>query len=82
MIDTRVQSKERKNIQALTISGEYSPVPENDQNLIRDTIVNKHPQLSTLAAKPDAIVIKIKIASFLLLDGVNDAYYLKAQQSV
>lgn len=78
MIDTRVQSLDRKNIQALTISGEYIPVPEREQKSLMDIIVKKHPQLKTLSALPDVIVIKIQIESFLLLDGVNDAYYIKA----
>ncbi|MFN2266993.1 MAG: pyridoxamine 5'-phosphate oxidase family protein [Desulfonatronovibrio sp.] len=78
LLDTRARSMAMENIQALTISGEYTAVPENEQKNLKELIVKKHPQLKTLAAKPDAIVIKIQIDSFLLLDGVNDAYYLKA----
>lgn len=78
MLDTRMQSQGRENIQALTISGKYSPVPENEQESLKDIIVGKHPQLKKMAAKPDSIVIKIQITSFLLLDGVSDAYYIKA----
>lgn len=67
---------EGENIQALTAAGRCEPVErEREKQGLMEEIVARHPGLEELAHHPDAEVIRIKIESFLLLDGPLDAYY-------
>ncbi len=78
MVDTRIDNPgSRQSINALTITGECRPSPGSAQNRLKELLLQKHPQLKTLAAKQDAIVMEITPESFLLLDGVNDAFFVE-----
>ena len=78
MVDTRLDSPEsRTAIKALTISGTCSPCPQSMQKQFKQLLVQKHSQLKTLSAQKDAIVLEITIKSFLLLDGIDNAYFVE-----
>ncbi|WP_045214784.1 pyridoxamine 5'-phosphate oxidase family protein [Desulfonatronovibrio magnus] len=77
MIDTRTQSPDRSSIKALTVKGTCSPAQSIDQDTLKEQLLKQHPQLQGLAAQRDAIILQIKAESFLLLDGVSDAYFME-----
>lgn len=78
LIDTREREKGRRriDIKALTVSGEYQMV--NDpakKEWIRTKFLENHPHLKDFLNDPGAEIFSIKIKSFLLLDGVKDAFF-------
>jgi len=78
MVDTRLDSPEsRPAIKALTISGTCSPSPQSMQKQFKHLLVQNHPQLETMAAQEDSIVMEITIESILLLDGIDNAYFVE-----
>lgn len=81
MVDTRAGNPGgRQSIKALTISGTCLPVPSSEQDSLLDLLLRTHPQLEILAEQSDAVVMEVAAASFLLLDGVNDAFFVDLTQ--
>ena len=77
MVDTRLESSEQRfAIKALTINGVCSPCSKHEQKRLKDLLVVQHPQLKELAALEDSVVVEVKADSFLLLDGVSNAFFL------
>ncbi|MFP4236952.1 MAG: pyridoxamine 5'-phosphate oxidase family protein [Desulfonatronovibrio sp.] len=82
MVDTRANhNKDRAKVKALTISGTCCPVSASDQSALLDQLLYTHPQLKTLARYRDAVVMEVAAESFLLLDGVNDAFFMDLTQA-
>ena len=78
LIDTREEDRSaaRLKTKALTVSGVFQV--EQDmarRDHIRATLLEKHPHMQEFANHPDAEVFSIRIESFLLLDGLTDAYF-------
>jgi nitroimidazol reductase NimA-like FMN-containing flavoprotein (pyridoxamine 5'-phosphate oxidase superfamily) len=82
LIDTREEDcgADRARIKALTVSGVFKTISDKAQKkLVRQKLLNKHPQLKPFAQDPDTEVFAVKVKSFLLLDGVKDAYFEKVK---
>jgi nitroimidazol reductase NimA-like FMN-containing flavoprotein (pyridoxamine 5'-phosphate oxidase superfamily) len=81
MVDTRFDDqKSRPTIKALTISGTCKPSAQSMQKQLKDLLAQNHPQLKTLSAQKDAIVLEITIKSFLLLDGIDNAFFMELSE--
>jgi len=83
LIDTREEDcgSDRARIKALTVNGLFTPIKSAaKRKLVRQKLLNKHPQLKALAGDPDAEVFAIRVKSFQLLDGVKNAYFVKVKQ--
>lgn len=77
MVDTRLDNPEKRtSIKALTINGTCRPAEQTGQNHLKDLLLKRHPQLKVLTDHQDVVVIEIKVGSFLLLDGVNNALFM------
>ena len=75
LIDTRGVGPSSKT-QALTVSGQFEPIAgkaAKQQACLR--LIDSHPHLQDLLRNPDAVILRVKIEAFLLLDGPSDAYY-------
>ena len=83
LIDTREEHKgsRRPEAKAMTVSGTLERL-ENDQKKAwaRARLLGRHPHLKEFLNHPDAEVLCIKIRSFLLLDGLTDAYFEEMPQ--
>jgi len=80
LVDTRSAevSGKRENIVALTVSGKYSQVNNDDTIVeIKETFCNRHKHLQRFVNNDDAVVFKVEIKSFQLLKGAMDSYYLQ-----
>lgn len=66
----------RDKTQALTITGRFEPiVNEQSRQVARSLLIGSHPHLKDLLTDPDAAILRVKIQSFLLLDGPRNAHY-------
>ncbi|MFH1626185.1 MAG: pyridoxamine 5'-phosphate oxidase family protein [Pseudomonadota bacterium] len=79
LIDTRGE-EDRSHAQALTVDGVFQRI-ENEQEMgfAMARLLKAHPHLGEFAEHPDADILRIKITSFLLLDGLTDAHYEAVQ---
>ena len=76
MVDTRMDNPgRRESIMALTIGGTCRPAPQSIQAELMELLLHRHPQLQGLGSQKDTVVMEIAVHSFLLLDGVNDAWF-------
>jgi nitroimidazol reductase NimA-like FMN-containing flavoprotein (pyridoxamine 5'-phosphate oxidase superfamily) len=78
LIDTREEhpGSRRPQAEALTISGTFKPINEEDNVIIvRSRLLGRHPHLKEFVDDPEAVIFSIKVASFLLLDGLKDAHF-------
>ena len=75
LIDTREQ-EDRSKVQALTVEGDFRRVEDPDERiLIMERLLSIHPHLKEFANHSDSDILRIKIASFLLLDGLTKAHF-------
>lgn len=78
LIDNRDEGMEtgRLNALALTIHGIFEDVnDEKKEQEIREKLLERHPHLIEFSENPDSEMICIKALSFLLLDGLTQAYF-------
>jgi nitroimidazol reductase NimA-like FMN-containing flavoprotein (pyridoxamine 5'-phosphate oxidase superfamily) len=78
LIDTRDVDKgpKRSKARALTVSGIFRETKEKEgKDRIRAILVERHPHMREFAHHPDAEVFSIKATSFLLLEGLTNAYF-------
>ena len=78
LIDTREDHKGRLRYEtkALTVAGRCEVIEdEAKQALVRAKLVEWHPHLKEFLSHPEAAILCIRIASFLLLNGLTDAYF-------
>ena len=75
LIDTR-ESSPRSQAKALTVDGVFCKI-ENAQKCKQATaqLLQMHPHLETFMQHPEADVFCVKICSFLLLDGLQQAHF-------
>ncbi len=80
LIDTREEhtGARRPEAKAMTVAGFYEKIENaNKRDLVRKKLLEQHPHLESFMAHPEAEILRIKIQSFLLLDGLNDACFEK-----
>ena len=78
LIDTREDHHGQKQTQsmALTVAGKLQQTDNPSKyHSMRESLLDRHPRLNDFLNQPDAAIICIRISSFLLLDGLEDAYY-------
>ncbi len=78
LIDTREKhtGPRRPEAQAVTMDGIYEKIEDrSEENLVRSRLLERHPHLKSFMADPGSQILRIKIRSFLLLDGISDAYF-------
>lgn len=78
LIDTREEHTgiNRRDAQALTVSGVYHEIrDENKKARIRGKLIENHPHIKGLMDMPDTEIFCVRVASFLLLDGVSEAHF-------
>ena len=76
LIDTR-ETQPRSNAQALTIDGVFTSLTdENKKQKIRGKMLESFPHMKDFIHHREAELIRIKINSFLLLDGVSESYFM------
>ena len=75
LIDTREKSP-RSRAKALTVQGLFSTIDTADKrSQVAAKLLQTHPQLDSFLQHPDAEIFCVKISSFLLLDGLQQAYF-------
>lgn len=80
LVDTREehQGPLRKEAKAITVAGVYERIEDRVKGgLARELFLKRHPHMKELMDHPDAEILCIRIVSYLLLDGINDAYFEK-----
>ena len=76
LIDSR-ETQPRSNAQALTIGGVFIPfVNEGKKQKIRDNMLKSFPHMKEFIHHPESELIRIKINSFLLLDGLTQSHFM------
>jgi len=78
LIDTREEDlgSRRPRAKAITVTGVFEQIRDHNlRHQIRETLLSRHAQLEGFADHPEAEVFSIRIHSFLLLDGIKDAYF-------
>ena len=78
LIDTRDEHAGalRPKAKAVTVSGVFQKVAdEGKKSLIRARLLERHPHLDVFLEDRDAEILCIKVHSFLLLDGLTNAYF-------
>ncbi|MDH4203912.1 MAG: pyridoxamine 5'-phosphate oxidase family protein [Desulfobacteraceae bacterium] len=76
LIDSR-ETQPRSNAQALTIGGVFIPlIDENKKQKIRDRMLESFPHMKDFIHHPESELIRIKITSFLLLDGLTESHFI------
>ena len=76
MVDSR-ETQPRSNAQALTIDGVFTPLTdENKKQNIRDRMLESFPHMKNFIHHPESELIRIKINSFLLLEGLTESHFI------
>ena len=76
LIDSR-ETQPRSNAQALTIDGVFTPLTdENKKQNIRDRMLESFPHMKDFIHHPESELIRIKINSFLLLEGLTESHFI------
>ena len=75
LVDTR-DDNSGENVQALTIEGVCTTIgDESKARAATEKLLSTHPQIAQFLADTDAELLCMRIDSFLLLDGLSDAYF-------
>ncbi|MBW2603884.1 MAG: pyridoxamine 5'-phosphate oxidase family protein [Deltaproteobacteria bacterium] len=76
LIDSR-KTQPRSKAQALTIDGVFAPLDdENKENRIRNNMLKSFPHMKDFIHHPESELIRIKINSFFLLNGLTDSHFV------
>jgi nitroimidazol reductase NimA-like FMN-containing flavoprotein (pyridoxamine 5'-phosphate oxidase superfamily) len=81
LIDTREEhaGHRRPESHALTVEGEFRPIPESEKRLAAEARLSAaHPYLKAFMNNEEGQIFSVKVVSFLLLEGLSEAYYEKA----
>ncbi|MGM0453009.1 MAG: pyridoxamine 5'-phosphate oxidase family protein [Thermodesulfobacteriota bacterium] len=75
LVDTRGDNS-GENVQALTIEGVCAAIgDESKARAAAEKLLATHPQIGEFLADADSQLLCMRIDSFLLLDGLSDAYF-------
>jgi nitroimidazol reductase NimA-like FMN-containing flavoprotein (pyridoxamine 5'-phosphate oxidase superfamily) len=81
LIDTREEhaGHRRPESKALTVEGEFRPIMNSSEKRLEAEarLTAAHPYLKDFMKNQDAEIISVKAVSFLLLEGLSEAYYEK-----
>jgi nitroimidazol reductase NimA-like FMN-containing flavoprotein (pyridoxamine 5'-phosphate oxidase superfamily) len=80
LIDTREKhpGKRPPDAQALTVEGEFLPIREREKRVsVEARLTAAHPYLKDFMTHEYAEVFLVKATSYLLLEGLSDAYFEK-----
>lgn len=81
LIDSR-EIKPRSNAQALTVEGVCKTVSHTAKRAtVSNILAEKHPHLQKILSMADVEILSVQIMSFLLLDGLTDAYFEKLDEN-
>jgi len=78
LIDTRADQPGRRppDAQALTVEGKFLPIRDREKRAsVEARLTAAHPYLKEFMDSEDAEVFSVKVVSFLLLEGLSDAYF-------
>ena len=78
LIDTREEHSgiHRREAKALTVSGVSQEIGDRDKiTMVRAKLLETHPHLQTFFDDPDVGIVRVKIKTFLLLDGLAEAHF-------
>ena len=78
LIDTRMEKPDQRadRMMALTVDGEYVPALDpKEQKQGQALLLERHPYLAEFLKEPEAVLVKVRARSFLLLHGLKEAYY-------
>jgi len=76
LIDSR-EITPRQQAQALTVNGVFQPIDDaQKKDRVEAHLLRKHPHLKDFVKNPDAVMICIKVQSFLLLNGLTDSHFV------
>jgi general stress protein 26 len=77
LIDTREDHQgQGHEAKAMTVSGKCEVIEdEAKQAFVKAKLLERHPHLKEFLNRPDAAILCVHVASFLLLDGLTDAYF-------
>ena len=76
LIDSR-KTQPRSKAQALTIDGVFIPLTDEDKKQnIRNRMLESFPHMKDFIHHPESELIRIKINSFLLLDGLTESHFM------
>ena len=76
LIDSR-EAQPRSNAQALTVDGVFIPlIDEDKKQKIRDGMLNSFPHMKDFIHHPESELIRIKINSFLFLNGLTESHFV------
>lgn len=79
LIDAREKAR-RSEAWALTVEGECTWTRDDDRaEHARARLLAAHPHLDAFLAHQDAVILTVKIASFLLLKGLTDATFCRVE---
>ena len=68
----------RQNAKAMTISGTFKTIEnESEKKKAGNRLLERHPQLKVFFDDPDTEIFCVSVSSFLLLDGLKEAYFEK-----
>ena len=77
LIDTR-ETPGKGDIKALTVSGVVQKIEGKDRmDRIRKALLARHPGLKIFLEDPGAEIFAVRVKSFQLLEGIQDASYLE-----
>ncbi|MBN1906849.1 MAG: pyridoxamine 5'-phosphate oxidase family protein [Deltaproteobacteria bacterium] len=75
LIDTRA-SRKGESAKALTVKGRFSHIEdENTLSLVKEGLIERHPELAVFLNDNSSCVFSIEIDSFQLLDGFTNSYF-------
>ncbi|MFO7598695.1 MAG: hypothetical protein R6X27_02665, partial [Candidatus Desulfacyla sp.] len=68
--------KRPPDAQALTVEGEFLPIRDRKKRAsVEARLTAAHPYLKDFVKHGDAEIFSVKVLSFLLLEGLSDAYF-------
>lgn len=79
LIDTREERRGSRlsEAKAMTVSGVFERIEEErERGMVRERLLKRHPQLRVFLDHPDSELIRVRIRSFLLLQGLTDAQFV------
>jgi len=80
LIDNREEhtGSSRKNTKAMTVSGTFKTIEnESEKKKAGNRLLERHPHLEVFFDDPATEVFCVRVSSFLLLDGLKEAYFEK-----
>lgn len=78
LIDTREEhlGSRRPEAKALSVNGTFQDIDDEiKKNHIRTKLLERHPHVKEILDHPDAVILCIRVNSFLLLNGLTDAHF-------